>query len=146
MILFVSVMIKKILVPVDGSPSSLRGVKFAFSIGRPLESTIVAFQVLPNLFSYGIPKSNQLQKKSRVLAEKNLGKLEKIANEYGVKFAKKIQVNSNIGKSIIDFSNESNCDMIVIGSKGPDPAFEIFLGSVANYVVHKSKIPVVVVK
>jgi nucleotide-binding universal stress UspA family protein len=36
--------------------------------------------------------------------------------------------------------------MIVIGSHGPDPELEIFLGSVANHVIHKSKIPVTIVK
>jgi nucleotide-binding universal stress UspA family protein len=36
--------------------------------------------------------------------------------------------------------------MIIIGSRGPDSEYEIFLGSVANYVVSKSKIPVTVVK
>jgi nucleotide-binding universal stress UspA family protein len=36
--------------------------------------------------------------------------------------------------------------MIIIGSRGPDPEIEMFLGSVANYVVNKSKVPVTVVK
>lgn len=139
-------MVKRILVPVDGSPTSLRGMNFAFTIARPLNSTVMAYQVVPNLFSYGIPKSNQLQKKSRISAEKNLDRLQKTAKKQGIKFSKKIQINSNIGKAIIDFSIENKCDMIIIGSRGPDPGFEVFLGSVANYVVHKSNIPVVIVK
>jgi len=36
--------------------------------------------------------------------------------------------------------------MIIIGSRGPDPEYEIFLASVAYEVVSKSKIPVTVVK
>jgi nucleotide-binding universal stress UspA family protein len=36
--------------------------------------------------------------------------------------------------------------MIIIGSRGPDPEYKIFLGSVANYVVNGSKISVTVVK
>ena len=37
-------------------------------------------------------------------------------------------------------------DMIVIGSGGPDPELGVFLGSVANHITNKSKIPVTVVK
>ncbi len=139
-------MIKKILVPIDGSPASMRGVKFVSTIAKSLNATVIAYQVVPNLFSYGIPKSNKLQKKSRVIAEKNLIKLQKWFKVKGIKFSKKIQINTNIGKSIVDFSNENKCDMIVIGSRGPDPGLEIFLGSVANYVIHKAKIPVIIVK
>jgi nucleotide-binding universal stress UspA family protein len=36
--------------------------------------------------------------------------------------------------------------MIVIGARGRSRAKEIFLGSVSNYVVHKSKLPVLIVK
>ncbi|MEO2220658.1 MAG: universal stress protein, partial [Nitrosopumilus sp.] len=37
-------------------------------------------------------------------------------------------------------------DMIVMGSRGRSTTKEIFFGSVSNYVVHTSKIPVVIVK
>lgn len=69
-----------------------------------------------------------------------------MAEIHGVKFSKKIQIDSNIGKSIIEFSEKNSCDMIIIGSKGPDPRFEMFLGSVANYVINKAKMPVLIVK
>ena len=37
-------------------------------------------------------------------------------------------------------------DIIVIGSRGQSGLKEVFLGSVANAIVHKSKIPVLVIK
>lgn len=33
-----------------------------------------------------------------------------------------------------------NMDLIIIGSRGPDPHVEMFLGNVANHVVNKSKV------
>jgi nucleotide-binding universal stress UspA family protein len=40
----------------------------------------------------------------------------------------------------------SKFDMIVIGSRGRSSTKEMFFGSVSNYVIHTSKIPVVIVK
>lgn len=51
-----------------------------------------------------------------------------------------------MGNTIITFAEKHGMDMIVIGSKGPNLELEMLLGSVANYVVNKSKIPVTVVK
>ena len=39
-----------------------------------------------------------------------------------------------------------NFDMIVMGSRGIGSAKEVFLGSTSNHVLHKSKIPVLIVK
>ena len=56
-----------------------------------------------------------------------------------------IKIN-NMGNTIVSFTESHKVDMIVVGSRGSDPEFEIFLGSVSNHVINKSKIPVTVVK
>jgi len=57
-----------------------------------------------------------------------------------------IKINNNVGSTIISFAESHKVDMIVVDSRGPDPEFEIFLRSVSNHVINKSKIPVTVVK
>jgi len=49
---------------------------------------------------------------------------------------------------IVKFAHtkKNKFDLIVIGSRGMGSAKEIFLGSTSNYVLHKSKIPVLIVK
>jgi nucleotide-binding universal stress UspA family protein len=47
---------------------------------------------------------------------------------------------------IVKFAHDRDFDLIVIGSRGMSSIKETFLGSISNYVVHKSKIPVLVVK
>ncbi|MGC1425153.1 MAG: universal stress protein [Nitrosotalea sp.] len=49
-------------------------------------------------------------------------------------------------KKIVDFAHKEKFDLIVIGSRGLSPIKRMILGSVANSVVNKSKIPVLVVK
>ena len=41
---------------------------------------------------------------------------------------------------------EEDFDLIVIGSRGMSATKEFFLGSTSNYVMHKSKKPVLIVK
>ena len=52
------------------------------------------------------------------------------------------------GIDLTTFANNpaNKIDQIVIGSRGRGSIKEMFLGSVSNYVIHSSKIPVLVVK
>ena len=50
------------------------------------------------------------------------------------------------GKIIVEVAEKQNFDLIVIGSRGMGAAKELFLGSTSNYILHKSKKPVLVVK
>ncbi len=47
---------------------------------------------------------------------------------------------------ITEFANSNKFDLEIIGSNGHGSLKELFLGSTANSVVHKSKVPVLVVK
>jgi len=56
-------------------------------------------------------------------------------------------VKGEIGYNIVKLAQGKNkFSMIVIGSRGRSPTKEMFFGSVSNYVVHTSKVPVLVVK
>ncbi|MCI4433735.1 MAG: universal stress protein, partial [Nitrosopumilus sp.] len=50
------------------------------------------------------------------------------------------------GPKIINYANNKSFDIIVLGSRGMGSIKEIFFGSTSNYVLHKSKIPVLIVK
>ena len=57
-------------------------------------------------------------------------------------------ISGDPGYDIARFANNSKnrIDLIVIGARGRGSAKEIFLGSVSNYVLHKSKKPILIVK
>jgi nucleotide-binding universal stress UspA family protein len=48
--------------------------------------------------------------------------------------------------AILDYAQQNNCDLIVMGSRGLGAIREFFLGSVSHNVVQNSKIPVLIVK
>lgn len=138
--------LQKILVPLDDSKTSIRGLDTAIKIAAPHNAKITGIHVISKSFPYGIRYSSEVRRKAKEKGEQILDNAVKKANASGITFTKKIIVGSNVGKSIVKFADNNKFDMLVIGSRGPDPSFEIFFGSVANFVLHKSKIPVTVVK
>jgi nucleotide-binding universal stress UspA family protein len=50
------------------------------------------------------------------------------------------------GAKIINYVDDKAYDIIVIGSRGMSSIKEVFLGSVSNYVLYKSKVTVLIVK
>jgi len=70
-----------------------------------------------------------------------------IAAKKGIQLIGKA-ISGDPGYDIARFANNSKnrIDLVVIGARGLGSAKEIFLGSVSNYVLHKSKKPVLIVK
>ena len=137
--------IKKILVPLDGSKNSLRGLDNAISIARACQATISGIYVLPvhprNLADVVIPFFTHPERK----AKKFLADAKKRAAQKGILFKSKIIWGSPTYE-IQEMADSKKFDLIVIGSRGMGSLKELFLGSVSNAIVHKSKIPVMVVK
>ena len=50
------------------------------------------------------------------------------------------------GSEIVKFAENGKFDMIVVGARGLGGVKEAFLRSTSNYVMHKTKVPVLVVK
>jgi len=134
--------ISKILIPLDGSKTSMRGFKTGLYLAKCAGAKILGLTVSPLIFSKNTTIKNEIQTKN----EKIIQKAQKLADKDGVSFEGYVKFQDNIGKTIVDFASKDSVDLIIIGSRGPDPAFGVFLGSVANYVSHKSKIPVTIIK
>jgi len=139
--------IKKILVPLDGSKNSIRGLDKAISLARACHGTISALYIktVPGIYAIhplGFMSLNQVTE-----AKKFLISAKTRAAKKGILLSHKI-IGGEPGFDIVRFAHnkKNKIDMIVIGARGRGLVKEIFLGSVSNYVVHKSKLPVLVVK
>ncbi|MGQ0606068.1 MAG: universal stress protein [Candidatus Nitrosotenuis sp.] len=58
----------------------------------------------------------------------------------------KIILHGTPGYMITKYIKNNKVDLVVIGSRGCSAVKEVFLGSVSNYVLHKSPVPVLIVK
>jgi nucleotide-binding universal stress UspA family protein len=134
--------LKKILVPLDGSKNSLRALEQAILIGRKSNATITGFHVI----KFPIAFSRQIKKQYQKNAEQVMDTASKLVKKSDLVFNRIVRSNGYVGAEIVNFARDKRFDLIVIGSRGPSPIGEIFIGSVANYVLNKSKLPVLLVK
>ena len=137
--------LRKILVPLDGSKNSLRGLDEAIYLARQCQATITGLYIIPiyprNLADAIMPFQIHLNKE----AKKFMDSAKKRSAQKGIDFKSKIIFGSPTVE-IEELAKKGKFDIIVIGSRGQSGLKEVFLGSVANAIVHKSKIPVLVVK
>ena len=138
--------ITKILVPIDGSKNSLRGLEMAITLARQCGATVTGIYSI-----YAPPHSEfrgvgSVEKALNKEVKKIMNDAKVLAAQNGIVFNEKI-MRGEIGYNIIKLAHgKGNFSMIVIGSRGRSSTKEMFFGSVSNYVIHTSKIPVVVVK
>ncbi|MFQ5782463.1 MAG: universal stress protein [Nitrosopumilus sp.] len=138
---------KKILVPLDGSKNSLRGLDMAIHIARQSQGTITALTIKSVPGIYAIHPLGFLDFSSMKEAKKLLNDAKIRAAKKGIQLTGKV-IAGDPGYDIARFANntKNGIDFVVIGARGRSSAKEIFLGSVSNYVLHKSKKPVLIVK
>lgn len=136
---------KKILVCLDGSKNSKRGLDMAIYLARQCDTKLTGIHVLPKIPKKQYRKLEYPEKPELIETDKIMEFAKKCSAQSGILFEKKISFGDP-GPCIIEFAKSLNYDIIVIGSRGLSAVKEIFLGRTSQYVVHKTKIPVLVVK
>jgi len=136
--------IKKILVPMDGSKNSLRGLDMAVFLARQCGSTITGLFVMPNRISAFEPITFD-RKYLLKFADELMMMAKKRCAQNGIVFYGKTTTGDG-ATEIMKFSQNNKFNIIVIGARGLGSVKAAFLGSVSNAVVHKSKIPVLIAK
>ena len=138
-------LIKKILVPIDGSKNSLRGLDQAISLARQCGAVIVGLYVL-NVPAGIVLNKKKLESGSIKAVEIMMDAAKTKAARHGIQLTYKIIKGVDPGYDIIKYSKKHKSDLVIVGARGLGGIKEAFFGSVSNYVLHKSKIPVMVVK
>jgi len=136
---------KKILVPLDGSTNSMRGLDRAIEIAKGGDAEITGFYVFHLPMTAGIKYTAKMKEEAQRKAVKAIGPAMNKTQKAGATFKYKTG-GGNTGSEIVKFAKNGKFDMVVIGARGLGGAKEAFLGSTSNYVMHKTAIPVLVVK
>ena len=139
----------KILVPVDGSETANRAVAHVIKLYRN------DAQVDIHLLNVQIPidsgharlfvSADELEDYHREEGIAALAGARRLLDEAGVPYTHHIAVG-HVADTIIRYANERGIDKIVLGSHGRTALLQVLLGSVAQEVLKRSKVPVTLVK
>jgi len=136
--------IKHIVIALDESGEPKKGMEKAIYIAKLTGAKITGINVTvvaPTLVAAVTNYKDYLTKK----AQEMLDSIKESCEKEGVQFASKI-LNGNPASEIVEFAEKENVDLVIVGSKGLSGIMGAILGSVANSIVHKSKVSVLVVK
>ena len=143
-------LIKKILVPLDGSKTGETIIQCAEALAKALDAELVLFQVLEPLrivagfetvAPYSIPQSEESIK---IAARNYLNSVEKPLKEKGIKTSTVI-VWGSAAERIIEYA-EANTDLVTISSHGTSGVGRWVLGSVTEKVLQIGDKPVLVAR
>jgi nucleotide-binding universal stress UspA family protein len=141
-------MIKKILVPVDGSEQAYKAVEFAANLAIKYDAAIHllhAFKltIVPEgLGDYVITDRVELQ----ALGNEIVTSAEDEAKKKGVKHIETTVIEGDPSERIINYAKDHDVDIIVIGSRGLGTFKGLLLGSVSNKVSHRADRTCVIVR
>jgi nucleotide-binding universal stress UspA family protein len=122
----------KILVGVDGSPTSTMALMEAISIAKEFSGHVKVITVYK-------PETKEDAEKTQLKA-KQLLELEKIDCSL------EAILGSNPARALIDTAANENFDLVVVGSRGLGSAASFLIGSVSKTVASKANCNVLVVK
>jgi nucleotide-binding universal stress UspA family protein len=140
----------KILVAVDGSPSSLRATEFAAQLAAALrsKSKVTLVSVHDDTGFKHIKKftpKGTLADYLRELSDKDLSEARKLLDKAEVAHDMIIKTG-HVAEEIMQAAKVGKFDLIVLGAKGRSSFGDLLLGSVSQRVASASKVPVTVIK
>jgi nucleotide-binding universal stress UspA family protein len=146
-------MIKRLLVPVDGSELAARAIHASIELAQQLGASITAFvaeqpapapmpgqgggRYLRDLEQHNIARADH--------AGEVLGDFGRRAAEAGVPFEGVFAQTQEVDVAIVDTARDKGCDLIVMVTHGRGTFGELLFGSHTKAVMARSKLPLLVV-
>jgi nucleotide-binding universal stress UspA family protein len=147
--------LQSILVPVDFSENAAKALVTALAINAQLTepAKIIAINVyqMPDVSAYKISRTpEQFQK---MIEAEHTKALDAFIDKYVDEGRKNVfhnlllQDGSSTAHNILQFANENNFDLIVMGAKGHSRVEQLLMGSVTeSLLTHNASIPALIVK
>ncbi len=145
-------MYPRILVPVDGSPTSQRGVGEAIALAKQLGSGLVFLHVVeyyPVMIEMATATTwEHIAEGLRDAGRKALEAAHELASAQGVANEAVLEdlTAMRVADAIVDAAATHRCGLIVIGTHGRRGVGRMLMGSDAELVVRLSPVPVLMVR
>lgn len=142
---------KRILVPVDGSPTGAAGLKAAISLARQTGATLRLVHVVDEQAAFAFPDGGvslgPLIDSLKAGGRRILERAGKTAVAAGVRTETRMVVNfgQRIADGIVKEARRARSDLIVMGTHGRRGVRRALLGSDAEFVLRLSQVPVLLI-
>jgi nucleotide-binding universal stress UspA family protein len=137
---------KKILVAVDGSAPSLHAAKMALEIAQATGATLTAVYSVPPVALPGEVPFTIVNDVVKADTARGQTLLQEVLKELGTPTAQAMLLEGSPAEKIAETAETQDFDLVVVGSRGRNAVARLFLGSVADRLVHICKKPVLVVR
>lgn len=136
----------KILIAVDSSEFSMQAAKKGLELAHQLDATAALLYVVDTSKAIGNIDAGILPEQAMIVLKKEVEQtLDELAAMYNGSTILKFMPEGHPTKDILMTAEIWEADLIVMGTHGRTGLMHLLVGSVAEYVVHHSKIPVMVV-
>jgi len=142
---------KRILVPVDGSPTSAKGMAEAIKIAKEGRAKLLLLHVVEEYAAFAVPEAGMniapMLEGMRQAGERTLARMARSAERAGAHPQSVLVENfgARVADTIVAQSKRLRADLIVMGTHGRRGVGRVLLGSDADVVVRYSPVPVLLV-
>ncbi|HEX9827289.1 MAG TPA: universal stress protein [Flavobacteriaceae bacterium] len=136
----------KILIAVDSSEFSMQAAKKGLELAHQLDATAALLYVVDTSKAIGNIDAGILPEQAMIVLKKEVEQtLDELAAMYNGNSILKFMPEGHPTKDILKTAEIWEADLIVMGTHGRTGLMHLLVGSVAEYIVRHSKIPVMVV-
>ncbi len=140
---------KKILVATDGSENAVKAASYGVNIAKATGAEVYALYVVST--EHAVTTRTVMgwsEAFEEYLANKGgaaIAYVEKLGKEAGVK-VEPVFLKGIPAEKILEYTEESNIDLVVMGTQGLTGIKRFLIGSVAENVLRHSKVPVMIIR
>jgi nucleotide-binding universal stress UspA family protein len=138
----------RILIAVDGSPSSLDAVRYGIGLLRNgLRATLVLAQVQDeaSFLELATQDADAIANAALEAGEHLMASAVELLQAAGVPYEKEVGLGDP-ASTLVDMSERLECNSLVVGARGMNALQRTWLGSVSQSVLNHSRVPVTIVK
>lgn len=154
-------MFKRLLVPLDGSPFALQALPYATEVAQRFDAEVILVQVIkpatfviaagapggvsPAASEIAVQAAREADKRNAAQAKRYLSDKVRAMKSQHVESSYQVLVGDT-ARSIIEFSEKENVDLVVMTTHGKSGLKRAVMGSIADAVIRQSGKPVLVVR
>lgn len=137
----------KILIAIDGSEHSYRVAEKGLALAQQLNAEAALIFIIDKTKASGNIDANVTPNEAEIILKKEAElTFDSIANTFGYNDFVRFMPVGFPKEDIIKISETWKADLLVVGTHGKSGILSVLMGSVAEYILFNSKIPVIFIR